>query len=65
LFAIVLDDVIMSAPRINEPIPGGNVRITGDFTQEEAQDLAAIIEAGEMPAKVQFLDQRTVSATLG
>ncbi len=64
-FAIVLDDVIMSAPRINEPIPGGNVRITGNFTQEEAQDLAAIIEAGEMPAKVQFLDQRTVSPTLG
>ena len=52
LFAIVLDDVIMSAPRINEPIPGGSVRITGTFTQEEAQDLAAIIEAGEMPAKV-------------
>ncbi len=65
VFAIVLDDVIMSAPRINEPIPGGNVRITGDFTMEEAQDLAAIIAAGEMPAKVQFLDQRTVSATLG
>ncbi len=65
VFAIVLDDVIMSAPRINEPIPGGNVRITGDFTIEEAQDLAAIIAAGELPAKVQFLDQRTVSATLG
>ncbi len=65
LFAIVLDDVIMSAPRINEPIAGGSVRITGDFTIEEAQDLAAIIAAGEMPARVQFLDQRTVSATLG
>jgi protein-export membrane protein SecD len=65
LFAIVLDDVIMSAPRINEPIPGGNVRITGTFTIEEAQDLAAIIAAGEMPAKVQFLDQRVVSSTLG
>ena len=55
----------MSAPNINEPIAGGNVQITGSFTMEEAQDLAAIIEAGEMPAKVQFLDQRTVSATLG
>ncbi|MEZ5947185.1 MAG: protein translocase subunit SecD, partial [Hyphomonas sp.] len=65
LFAIVLDDVIMSAPRINEPIPGGNVQITGSFTQQEAIDLAAIIEAGEMPAKLQFLDQRTVSPTLG
>lgn len=65
LFAIVLDDVIMSAPRINEPIAGGNVRITGSFTMEEAQDLAAIIAAGEMPAKLQFLDQRVVSPTLG
>lgn len=64
-FAIVLDDVIMSAPNINEPIAGGNVRITGRFTMEEAQDLAAIISAGEMPAKVQFLDQRVVSSTLG
>ncbi|MEQ9505818.1 MAG: protein translocase subunit SecD [Hyphomonas sp.] len=64
-FAIVLDDVIMSAPNINEPIFGGNVQITGDFTIEEAQDLAAIISAGEMPAKLQFLDQRVVSATLG
>jgi protein-export membrane protein SecD len=64
-FAIVLDDNVMSAPNINEPIAGGNVRITGDFTMEEAQDLAAIISAGEMPAKLQFLDQRTVSATLG
>ncbi len=64
-FAIVLDDAIMSAPNINEPIFGGNVQITGDFTIEEAQDLAAIISAGEMPAKLQFLDQRTVSATLG
>lgn len=64
-FAIVLDDVVMSAPNINEPIPGGNVRITGSFTIEEAQDLAAIIAAGEMPAKVQFLDQRVVSSTLG
>jgi protein-export membrane protein SecD len=65
IFAIVLDDQIMSAPRIEEPIPGGNVRITGNFTQQEAIDLAAIIEAGEMPAKLQFLDQRTVSPTLG
>jgi preprotein translocase subunit SecD len=64
-FAIVLDDVIMSAPNINEPIAGGNVRITGTFTMEQAQDLAAIIAAGEMPAKVQFLDQRSVSSTLG
>lgn len=65
LFAIVLDDVVMSAPRINEPIYGGNVQITGNFTIAEANDLAAIIEAGELPAKVQFINERTVSPSLG
>ncbi|MEO0549504.1 MAG: protein translocase subunit SecD [Pseudomonadota bacterium] len=64
-FAIVLDDVSMSAPRINEPIPGGNVQITGSFTIEEADDLAAIIEAGELPAKLIFLEERTVGPGLG
>jgi protein-export membrane protein SecD len=55
----------MSAPRINEPIPGGNVQITGQFTMEEADDLAAIIEAGELPAKLIFLEERTVGPGLG
>ncbi|MEO1028849.1 MAG: protein translocase subunit SecD [Pseudomonadota bacterium] len=65
LFAIVLDGTIMSAPRINDPIYGGNVRITGTFTVEEAEDLAAIIEAGELPAKLRFINERTVGPTLG
>ena len=64
-FAIVLDDRVMSAPRINEPIYGGSVQISGSFTIDEANDLAAIIEAGELPAKLQFINERTVSATLG
>ncbi|MEM6412140.1 MAG: protein translocase subunit SecD [Pseudomonadota bacterium] len=64
-FAIVLDERVMSAPRIQQPILGGNVQITGDFTIEEAQDLAAIIEAGELPAKIQFINERTISPTLG
>ncbi len=64
-FAIVLDGVSMSSPRINEPIPGGNVQISGNFTMEEADDLAAIIEAGELPAKLQFLEERTVGPGLG
>ena len=64
-FAIVLDGVAMSVPRINEPIPGGNVQITGTFTLEEADDLAAIIEAGELPAKLNFLEERTVGPQLG
>ncbi len=65
LFAIVLDDQVMSAPRINEPIWGGNVQISGSFTIERANDLAAIIAAGELPAKLHFIQERTVTATLG
>ncbi|RIJ28976.1 protein translocase subunit SecD [Henriciella algicola] len=65
IFAIVLDGTIMSAPRINEPIWGGNVQITGQFTLDEAQDLADIIEAGELPAKLNFIEERTVGPGLG
>lgn len=64
-FAIVLDGTSMSTPVIRVPIPGGNVIIEGNFTIEEAEDLAAIIEAGELPAKLNFLDERTVGPTLG
>lgn len=64
-FAIVLDDVSMSSPSIRTPIPGGSVIIEGRYTIEEAEDLAAIIEAGELPAKLNFLDERTVGPTLG
>ncbi len=65
LFAIVLDGVSMSEARINEPIPGGNVQITGNFTLEQADDLSAIISAGELPAKLIFLEERTVGPQLG
>ena len=65
VFAIVLDDQVMSAPRINEPIYGGNVQITGQFTIDEADDLAAIIQAGELPAKLNFIEERTVGPGLG
>ncbi|MEM7329662.1 MAG: protein translocase subunit SecD [Pseudomonadota bacterium] len=64
-FAIVLDGTSMSSPTIRSPIPGGNVIIEGRFSIEEAEDLAAIIEAGELPAKLNFLDERTVGPTLG
>ncbi len=65
LFAIVLDEQIMSAPRINEPIYGGQVQITGTFSIEEANNLAAIIEAGELPAKLEFIEERTIGPGLG
>ncbi len=64
-FAIVLDEQVMSAPNIREPIYGGNVQITGRFTMDEANDLAAIIEAGELPAKLNFIEERTVGPGLG
>ncbi|MEO0467369.1 MAG: protein translocase subunit SecD [Pseudomonadota bacterium] len=64
-FAIVLDERIMSAPVIREPIYGGQVQISGNFSMEEATDLAAIIEAGELPAPLNFMEERTVGPGLG
>ena len=64
-FAIVLDERVMSAPNIREPIYGGSVQITGSFSMEEALDLAAIIEAGELPAPLNFIEERTVGPGLG
>lgn len=65
LFAIVLDDVIISAPRINEPIPGGSGQIVGSFTITEAQDLANMLSAGALPASLTPVDQRSVDPSLG
>jgi protein-export membrane protein SecD len=65
LFAIVLDNEIISAPRINEPINAPSFRIIGDFTPQEASDLSLLIRAGALPAPLEVLDQRTVSASLG
>ena len=64
-FAIVLDERIISAPTIQSPITGGRGRITGDFTPQEASDLATLIRAGALPAELTIIDQRSVSATLG
>jgi len=63
--AIVLDDVINSAPVIQEKIPGGTARITGNFTMEEARDLAIVLRAGALPAPVIVLEERTVGPSLG
>lgn len=63
--AIVLDDNIYSAPVIQEKIAGGEARITGNFTTEEARDLAIILRAGALPAPVQILEERTVGPSLG
>ncbi len=63
--AIVLDNVVYSAPTINEPIPNGSSQISGGFSIQEAQDLANILEAGESPAPTVVEQLATVGPSLG
>lgn len=63
--AIVLDGVVHSAPVIQERISGGQAQITGNFTMEEARDLAIVLRAGALPAPVNVLEERTVGPSLG
>ena len=64
-FAIVLDDRVLSAPTIVNPILGGSGEITGNFTQESANELANMLRSGALPAKLNVQEQRTVGAELG
>ncbi|MBL7179352.1 MAG: protein translocase subunit SecD [Pseudomonadota bacterium] len=63
--AIVLDKNVYSAPVIQEKITGGQARITGRFTTDEAHDLAIVLRAGALPAPVNILEERTVGPSLG
>lgn len=63
--AIVLDDEVVSAPRIQSVIPGGEGVITGNFTTDEAKDLALVLSAGALPAPVNVIEDRTISPSLG
>ncbi len=63
--AIVLDDAVISAPRINSPITGGSGYIEGNFTIESAQDLSLLLRAGALPAPLTILEERTVGPGLG
>lgn len=69
--AIVLDDAVISSPQVettvacNVGIAGGSTTITGEFTQDEAQDLALLIRAGALPVPVTIVEQHTIGATLG
>ena len=65
LFAIVLDEEVVSAPRINSHIPGGSGIITGNFTIEETTLLSIQLRAGALPAKVVYLEERTIGPELG
>ncbi len=64
-FAIVLDGVVVSAPRFNEPIIGGQAQIEGDFTAQEARDLANVLKYGALPITLEVADVTSVSATVG
>ncbi len=64
-FAIILDNQIVSAPVINDPIPGGSGQITGSFTPQQASELVAVLNGGALPAKLSVVQQKTVGAELG
>ena len=63
--AIVLDDNVYSFPRVNTAIEGGNSQITGDFSVEEAQDLANVLKSGKMNAKVDIISDMVIGPSLG
>jgi SecD/SecF fusion protein len=64
-FAIVLDNQVISAPVIREPILGGSGQISGSFTVEGANDLAILLRAGALPLTPTFVEERTVGPSLG
>lgn len=64
-FAIVLDNKVISAPVIREPITGGSGQISGSFTVQAANDLAILLRAGALPAPLTVIEQRTVGPGLG
>jgi preprotein translocase subunit SecD len=64
-FAIVLDNKVISAPVIREPILGGSGIISGSFTVQSASDLALLLRAGALPAPITILEERTVGPSLG
>ncbi|MEY4935799.1 MAG: hypothetical protein RIS64_2158 [Bacteroidota bacterium] len=63
--AIVLDDEVVSAPHVNDKISGGNSSITGNYTVQEAQDMASKLEVGKLPAKTEIVQEATVGPSLG
>ncbi|MCH5221044.1 MAG: protein translocase subunit SecD [Muribaculaceae bacterium] len=63
--AIVLDDKVYSAPNVNDKIEGGSSSITGDFSIEEARDLANVLKSGKMDAKVHIISDMVVGPSLG
>src|SRR5246127_4880337 len=64
-FAIVLDNEVITAPVIREPITGGSGQISGSFTVQQANDLAILLRAGALPAPLTVIEERTVGPGLG
>lgn len=63
--AIFLDDQLVSAPRVNEPIPSGKAVIQGTFTAQEAKQLSVALNAGALPVPLKVIEQKNIGATLG
>lgn len=63
--AIVLDDEVVSAPRVNQPITGGNSSITGNYTVDEAINFASILEVGKLPAGTKIVQEMNIGPSLG
>lgn len=63
--AIVLDDYVLSAPNVESEIPGGSSIISGNFTMEEAQDLANLLKAGALPAPTEIVEEAIIGPSLG
>ena len=64
-FAVILDGVVITAPVINSAITGGSGIITGNFTSQEAADLAVLLRAGALPAPLEIVEERSVGPGLG
>lgn len=64
-FAIILDEQVLSAPNINEPIIGGRAQISGSFTTESANNLAIALRSGALPVPLEVVEERTVGPDLG
>ena len=64
-FAIILDNVVLSAPNINEPILGGQAQISGNYTVETANELAIQLRSGKLPVELHVIEERSVGPDLG
>ena len=65
IIAVVMDDYVYSFPRVNEEIPNGSSRITGNFTVEEAEDLSNLLKSGTMPAPCKIIQEEVIGPSLG